>query len=767
MVAPAETFAYAAATSRTSPSFSWLVGVLVTVLAGARALGQEPAADQSVFITVGNPITDKVASHVKSLTERARQRYQEARKADADGKAAPARARRPLVIVYDFNPDRQPAGSSLYGSCHDLARYLRSLSDVTTVAFVHRDVTRHTVLPVLACKEIVMAPGEGVRLGNVFPDDTEQPPRETAAFYDDDRVRAYESVAKHFGRCPAVVLKMLDRTMEVRKATRAGGGDWWVDPRRPKPDGIVSVLPEVAIPAGSAGFYGAAEAMRFGLSHGSLGTRQEVAEEFRLPAGSLREDTLEGRTPKVWRVVVDGKFDKPMEERIRRRVSRAVGQGANFLVLELRCGSGDPIVARDLADFIYDLKDNSGQNHVMTVAYVTPQASDYALFLALACTEIVMHPGAHLGDFERLLAGVGPKALGEAQRAPPGTEMLSKSLVGLAERRDYPPLIVRGMVERDLAIERAQSRKSPGVRRFMTEDELEKDRKEERRWTTAGGSRVKEPGEFLVLDAARATDYGFSRHTAENEGDLYQRYGLEGGQVRTIGPDWFEDFAAFLRHPVVAVILVMLGITCLILELKLPGVGLPGIVSALCFILFFWAHAQLAFTWLAVLLFLLGLVLIALEIFVMPGVAVLGVSGIVLLLASLGLATLERWPQTEAEWVATATSLGRFGLALVGAVLAAILVARYLPSIPYANRLVLVPPAERADALAESAAAEPNPYAALLGAIGVAATMLRPSGMVRFGDEFVDVVAEGSYIAPGTRVQVIEIEGNRIVVKEV
>jgi len=57
--------------------------------------------------------------------------------------------------------------------------------------------------------------------------------------------------------------------------------------------------------------------------------------------------------------------------------------------------------------------------------------------------------------------------------------------------------------------------------------------------------------------------------------------------------------------------------------------------------------------------------------------------------------------------------------------------------------------------------------AALLGAIGVAATPLRPAGKVKFGDEYIDVVAEGAYVDPGTRVQVVEIEGNRIVVKEV
>ena len=190
----------------------------------------------------------------------------------------------------------------------------------------------------------------------------------------------------------------------------------------------------------------------------------------------------------------------------------------------------------------------------------------------------------------------------------------------------------------------------------------------------------------------------------DGPGQIYEKYGLEQSRSKQAGADWFEAFAGFLRNRLVAAIVVMIGITCLILELKIPGVGLPGVISALCFVLFFWAHAQLAFTWLAVLLFLLGLVLIALEIFVMPGVAVLGFSGVVMVLAGLGLATMERWPQTESEWVTSVGSLGQFGLAFLGAVFAAVIVARYLPSIPYANRMVLVPPGERVDEAADEAA---------------------------------------------------------------
>ena len=192
-------------------------------------------------------------------------------------------------------------------------------------------------------------------------------------------------------------------------------------------------------------------------------------------------------------------------------------------------------------------------------------------------------------------------------------------------------------------------------------------------------------------------------------------------------------------------------------------------VAALCFVLYFWAHHDQMrghLTMLAVLLFILGLILIALEIFIVPGLGVTGISGIVLIVLSLGLVTLVKKPETTQEWMDFGATLTTLGFGLVGSVGTALLVAWYLPHIPYANRLMLAPPTEALDSLEEQGVPVGTP-AALLGAIGVAATALRPAGKAQFADDYLDVVAEGSYVPAGARVQIIEIEGNRIVVKEV
>ena len=83
------------------------------------------------------------------------------------------------------------------------------------------------------------------------------------------------------------------------------------------------------------------------------------------------------------------------------------------------------------------------------------------------------------------------------------------------------------------------------------------------------------------------------------------------------------------------------------------------------------------------------------------------------------------------------------------------------------RRLMLAPPEDGSESAADDPEQTDLRYAALLGAIGVAATPLRPAGTVRLGDQYVDVVAEGSYVEAGSRIQVVEVEAHRIVVKEI
>ncbi|MBI1830340.1 MAG: hypothetical protein HYR84_02680 [Planctomycetes bacterium] len=230
-----------------------------------------------------------------------------------------------------------------------------------------------------------------------------------------------------------------------------------------------------------------------------------------------------------------------------------------------------------------------------------------------------------------------------------------------------------------------------------------------------------------------------------------------------------DQVAAFFRHGMVNIALVAIGVTGLIFEFKLPGTTLPGSVAAFCFVMFFWAHACVgdgAITLLAIMLFLLGLVFLAIEVFVVPGLGFSGVAGVILMFVGLLMVTLEHWPTDQQEWTKLGSTFGTLAIGIALAIVGAVTLTWSLPTIPFLNTMVLKPPTEAAEE-GDQAALAKSGIVDLLGAIGVAVTPLKPSGKAQFGAQFLDVIAEGSYVNPGTHVQVIEIDGIRIVVKEV
>lgn len=729
--------------SRLWPWFGLLVGLVVVIgCYPSRAHAEAPGIEDGLFVTVPNPITSEAANRVIDKIERARKRPD----------------RRLKHVVFDFNPDRLSAGTSQYGPCRDLANYILDLHDVLTIAFVHNDVTRHTVLPVLACQDLVMS--SGARIGDVFgmkdnPQAALPPlPKDEELFYQ----RATRQKA-HW----AIVRKMLDKNLEVLEGQH--DGSVWYVVRGEEPEKVRVVKKEPVLPAGEVGLLTATQARAFSLCKRILENRQLVKDAYGMPASSLREDPLEGRTPIAYRVEVSGQVNRALDETVQRRIRRAIGRGANLLILDFRnCGGGDTVVAAGLAKFLRNLKDTSGQYPILTIAYIPDRAPDTATFLALGCSEIVMGPKAELGDFQNVVYERQGR-----ERVPVDEgryHLMRQSLEGLAQDQGYSPLLARGMLDRKLTIVEVSSTPgNPPEKRLITQKDFDDDHQPGKQPHWQNPRTIKSEGQFLVLTGQQARDLGVARHLADNLENVYERYGLKSEQVRQAEPDWLDEVGAFLRQGWVKALLVIVGIMFLILAIKLPGMGVPEVIAALCLVLFFWAHSMSGqFTMLALLLFLLGLGLVALEVFLLAGFGVAGVSGVLLVLLSLGLVTLEKKPETTQEWLSFGNTLTTLGFCIMAAVIGAFLLGKYLHNIPYFNRLT--PPLPVEDAAADELLASPE-AAALLGAVGVAATSLRPAGMAQFGDDFVDVVADGTYIAAGARIQVLEVEGNRIVVKEV
>jgi membrane-bound serine protease (ClpP class) len=228
--------------------------------------------------------------------------------------------------------------------------------------------------------------------------------------------------------------------------------------------------------------------------------------------------------------------------------------------------------------------------------------------------------------------------------------------------------------------------------------------------------------------------------------------------VRRVTPNWAERLVRFLTQPVLSSLLMSVGILGILVELRTPGFGIPGALGVASLGLFFWGHWLVRLAgWEELILVAVGLALVAIEMFVVPGFGLAGLVGIASLVGGLGLSLLG----SGATASALLAALGRVALSLLLAVAGGALLLRLLPRLPVGRRLVLSAALERA--------ARPLPDSAVardwLGQRGTALSPLRPAGIVDVGGERLDVVSEGEFIERGAPVVVTRAEGNRLVVR--
>jgi membrane-bound ClpP family serine protease len=726
----------------------WHAAVLVWVLVSAVPAGAQATTD-GMFVTVPNPLTSDGVNRIKNeITAR------------RNSESRPIR-----TVVFDFNPtgpDQTPKDvtSTDFGACYSLGRYISSLKDLQTVAFVHAKVSGHTVLPALACKELVMS--KDARIGEITGESVPALTGTEQSAYQDFFGKELQF---------AIVQKMFDKDVELIRGVTRQRDRIYIDKRKEQEAktkwDAAAFDPGMLAPVGQVALFKADEAKALQLARATAETREEVAELYSLPPAILRDDVLQGRSPDAYRYTLKGDVDGAMRESVNRIIRDIKRKKGNVLILSLECGGNDLDAARALADDLR--KAAEGDDAVLTIAYIPERAAAAATFLAFGCSNIVMSKRketadpnhledtkeAQLGDFEAVFKSTKAGL----------TVQHRKSLKELVESQKYPGILVDGMFDKDLEIVQARRAKDATQKRLMSRADVEASKEE---WVV---ERVIKPkGQYLKLTATLAGELGIARYVVDTSDpkELYSVYGLEPSKVKEATPGWLDRFAEFLRMPVVTVLLVVIGFTGLILELKVPGLTVPGIIAALCFILVFWAQSRFSgetFV-LALLLFILGLVLVGLEIFVLPGFGAPGIFGVLCMLAGLGLVTFDKIPQTSEEWGGLAMKVSQYLMGMIGSFVLAFIIARFLPKVPYANRLMLGSPADKPDA-AEPVLPGASEAAGLLGAVGTTNTPLRPAGVVRFGDKFVDVVSDGAFVPAGTRVQVIAVEGTRIVVKEV
>jgi membrane-bound serine protease (ClpP class) len=455
---------------------------------------------------------------------------------------------------------------------------------------------------------------------------------------------------------------------------------------------------------------------------------------------------------------VEGVIDSWLEHYVLRKLTRAKQVGCDLLILEIDSPGGGLNETLKLCEEI------TGLSGVHTVAYIPHQALSGAALLSLACDDIVMGEYAQIGD-------CGPIFMDEDFMFRHAPEKIASHLISevraLCERKKHPPALGEAMVDRNVKVERLKL--PDGSEQFLTDRELPA-RPEAAGWQKletlpeSGGNR------FFEVAGRRAVDLRLASATVERRDDLFQRYGLKDKPL-VLASDSVDTTAYILNMWLVTALLLIIGLVGIAYELSAPGVCIGGLTAALCFALFFWSRFLGGTSgWLEVVLFASGIAFLAMEVFVIPGFGITGITGLALMIAGIVLASQNfTLPTTNSELARMTAGTLTTSLSGIGCLVVCALMVRHMHSIPVLNRLMLKPPSvEPAQPALVDKDGKPLPPpepVLSIGDWGVATTMLRPGGKARFGDYQFDVVADGAFIQPGIQVRVIEQQGTRIVVE--
>lgn len=442
-----------------------------------------------------------------------------------------------------------------------------------------------------------------------------------------------------------------------------------------------------------------------------------------------REDLNKGDTVIV---PLQGEISPSLVTFLRRAVKTAESADAAALVLDMNTYGGRLDSAEEITNILNRAK-------IPTYTYINTNAGSAGSLVALATRHIYMAPVSAIGAAAPVLP------TGEDLPATMRDKTIS-----------YWSALVRGSAVRN--------GHNPDVGEAFMNKEKE---------VKIADRVVHAKGSLLTLNAQEAIEKVGDRPLlaegiADSLSDLAAKAGLKGKLVR-LEPTGFERLAFWITA--LAPLLLLGGIIGAYLEFKVPGASLPGVISAICFALFFLGHYLAGLSgWEVVALFILGVALVLIEIlFFAHSTIVFGVLGVFLILASILWTMVDRYPGEKfvPNGQMLLIPLINLVIALVAATIVIVLLARYLPRTSLYRRFALVtsnPPGPSLDHVPRHFA---NAVSLTPGARGITVSMLRPSGKARFSDQLVDVITAGEFVAPETPVTVVQTDGMRVLVKPV
>ncbi len=412
-------------------------------------------------------------------------------------------------------------------------------------------------------------------------------------------------------------------------------------------------------------------------------------------------------------VPIEGEIELGVAPFVERSTIEANDEGYDLIIYEINTLGG----RLDAAIIIRDAIINS---EIPTIAFINKRAISAGTLIALAASKIFMHPNSTMGAAEPVSFGIGMKA-GEVSEKT--ISYWRTELRSTAEKGDRRGDVAEAFADKSVAIE-----------------------------------GVVEEGKLLTLTTKQAVELGMADATAETLQDVLEAEGMTGARIVVAGMNAAERVSGFLTQAIVSSILITVALLGIFFEIRTPGFGVPGTIALIAFALFFGSHYIVNLAgWGEIILFVFGVVMLLIEVFVIPGFGIVGTVGIISIVASLYLSLVGRFmPATDL--VSGAKVLA---IAFISSFVIVLVALRFLPKFTPFQRLVL----STTENVNEGFRSAPGEYASLIGKEGIALTMLRPAGSASIEGEKVSVVTEGDFIEQNSRIRVTKVEGYRIVVE--
>ena len=450
---------------------------------------------------------------------------------------------------------------------------------------------------------------------------------------------------------------------------------------------------------------------------------------------------------------------------LRRSIEKAAD--ADRIIFDINTFGGRVDTALQIATLIGSLSDTESIAFISAGAESLGVSWSAGALISFSARKIYMASGTSMGA----AAPVYQSAEGMTMAPEKTVSAVRGQMAALAEKNGYPEAAALGMVDMDVIVREVTI---DGKVQLIRESEMETLEKKitDRNGTFEKGPVISGEGKLLTLTAGEMEKYGISTGTVRDRKELISRLGMSEEEVIILAETPADKLVAIITSSVITSLLITIGLVAIYLEISSPGFGFPGTTAIIAFSIVFLGGALMGTMGsLELLLFILGVALLAVEIFLIPGFGVTGISGLVLMAAGLVLSRQD-FIVPAFDWqveIFLRNLMIVLGAIVCSGILMALIMA-FFPRLPLFKRLILANPvpSETPSEKKEGRGLpvfrdEPQDEQ---GRRGSALTDLRPAGKARFKDEILPVESDGEYIKAGESVEIIEQSGNRIKVKK-